>query len=409
MTVRQQMVPAIAVVALAASLGLALDPPPVTDLSRFFVYNSRGIPRIDDSWRLTVSGAVTTPLSLDLPALKQYPALTEMATLECYIPGGTTLLVGNAVWTGISLKTLIEAAGLLPGADPNTGSIRFYAADGYQFGDFSLETVLSDSTMILAYEMNGQTLPLNQGFPLRLVIPGAGGFNWVQWVERIEISATPAVSVFAYIPQHARILRPQPNAAIAMGTCTIRGMALSGTGREITKVEISTDNGLTWNDARLTTEFVPNVWRHWEFTWQIPHLGLYAILARTYDDTGAAQQEKNGFGWRDFVMPVRVEPDTDGDGVPDSQDNCPNTFNPSQRDSDGDGTGDACDTGCPDLDGRSAVSFRDFALFASAWRAHDRETPPGDWNADGVINALDLQVLAQYWLSDCHPAGNMAE
>jgi hypothetical protein len=287
MTARQQMVPVIAIVALVASPGLALDPPPVTDLSRFFVYNSHGIPTIDDSWRLTVAGAVTTPLSLDLPALKQYPALTEMATLECYIPGGTTLLVGNVVWTGISLRTLIEAAGPVPDADPNTGSVRFYAADGYQF--------------------------------------------------------------------------------------------------------------------------VPNVWRHWEFAWQIPHLGPYAILARTYDDTDTAQQERNGFGWRDFTVPVHVEPDTDGDGAPDSQDNCPNTFNPSQRDSDRDGIGDACDSGCPDLDGRSTVSFRDFALFASAWRAHDSETPAGDLNADGVVNALDLEMLAQYWLSDCHPAGSMAE
>lgn len=403
MNVRSQVVPIMAALALTASLGFALEPPPITDLSQFFVYNSRGIPTIDASWRLTVDGAVATPLSLDMQAIRQYPSITEMATLECYIAGGTTLLAGNAVWTGVPLRTLIEAAGPVPNVDLDAGSVRFSAADGYLFGDLSLKKILSSDSMILAYEMNGETLPLNQGFPLRLVIPGAGGFNWVQWVERIEVIAQPPILEFAYLPQHARILRPQPDSTIALGTCTIHGMAISGTGREITRVEVSTDNGLTWRDAVLTSEFVPNVWKHWEFTWQIPHLGQYSILARTYDDTGAVQPEKNGFGWRDFIMSVFVGPDMDADGVPDSRDNCPNTFNPSQRDSDGDGIGDVCDGDCPDLDGRNPISFRDFAILASAWRVPDRGTPAGDLNADGLVNTLDLQVLAQYWLSDCYP------
>jgi DMSO/TMAO reductase YedYZ molybdopterin-dependent catalytic subunit len=399
MNAHSQVVPVFVVLVFTASSGLALDPPPITDLSRFFVYNSRGIPTIDESWRLTVDGTVATPLSLDMQAIRQYPATTEMATLECYIPGGTTLLAGNAVWTGVSVKALIERAGPLPEA----GSVRFSSVDGYLFGDLSLTTILSSDTMILAYEMNGQTLPLSQGFPLRLVVPGAGGFNWVQWVERIEIAPEPPALEFADLPQHARVLRPGPDEIIAIGTYVIHGMAFSGTGREITRVEVSTDNGLTWRDAVLTTEFVPNVWKHWEFAWQIPHLGRHFILARTYDDAGAAQQEKDGFGWRDFIVPVRVEPDMDGDGVPDSRDNCPSIFNPSQRDSDGDGIGDACDTDCPDLDGRNPVSFHDFAILAPAWRVPDKGGPLGDLNGDGAVNILDLQVLAEYWLSTCHP------
>ncbi len=399
MNARWQIMPVMAALALTASLGFALDPPPITDLSHFFVYNSRGIPTIDGSWRLTVDGAVAAPLSLDMQAIRPYPAITKMGTLECYIPGGTTLLVGNAVWTGVSLKALIEAAGPLPEA----GSVRFSAVDGYLFGDLSLKTILSSDALILAYEMNGQTLPLSQGFPLRLVVPGAGGFNWVQWVERIEIIAEPPVLEIAYLPQHARVLRPGPDEVIAIGTYTIRGMAVSGTGREITRVEVSTDDGVTWSEAKLTSEFVPNVWKYWEFAWQIPRLGPYVILARTYDDTGTAQQENDGFGWRDFLLPVRVEPDTDGDGVPDSRDNCPGIFNPSQRDSDSDGLGDVCDTGCPDLDGRNPVSFRDFAILASAWHVPDNGRRVGDLNGDGIVNVLDLQVLAEYWLSTCHP------
>jgi len=89
---------------------------------------------------------------------------------------------------GRVLKTLIEAAG--PLADAH--SVRFHAVDGYTLGDCDIATILSGDEIILAYEMNGQTLPLSQGYPLRLVVPGAGGFNWVQWVERIEITTEPS-------------------------------------------------------------------------------------------------------------------------------------------------------------------------------------------------------------------------
>jgi DMSO/TMAO reductase YedYZ molybdopterin-dependent catalytic subunit len=396
---RWEILSALAVAALVSSPGLALEPPPVTNLAHFFVYNSRGIPKIDASWRLTVDGAVATPLSLDLAALEQYPKITKMATLECNLPGGTTLLVGNAVWAGVSLKALIEAAGPVPGA----ASVRFYAADEYTLGDYSLASLLSEDAIILAYEMNGQTLPLNQGFPLRLVVPGAGGFNWVQWLRRIEISVEPPNFDFLYLPQHARILAPRPDEVIALGTYTVRGMAFSGVGREITRVELSTDGGLSWQEAALLSEFVPNVWKYWEFAWPIPRLGRHFLLARTYDDAGVGQPEKGGYGWRDFIFSVNVEADQDGDGVPDLRDNCPNAFNPSQRDSDGDGRGDGCDEDCPDLDGHNPVSFRDFAILASVWRGQDAGMSAADRNADGTVNALDLHLLAQYWLSNCYP------
>lgn len=183
-----------------------------------------------------------------------------------------------------------------------------------------------------------------------------------------------------------------------MGTRTIRGMAVSGTGHEITRVEVSTDGGATWQEATLLSEFVPYAWKHWMYTWEIPRLGQHQILARTYDDTGAMQHEKGGYGWRDYITTVTAETDADGDGIPDSQDNCPTVFNPSQRDSDG----DACDADCPNLDGLVPVSFRDFAILASAWQMPDLNSP-ADLNADGVVDALDLAILARYWLTGCDP------
>jgi hypothetical protein len=179
-------------------------------------------------------------------------------------------------------------------------------------------------------------------------------------------------------------------------------MAISGQGREITAVEVSTDAGATWQPATLLSEFVPNVWKHWELAWDPAYVGHHFIYARTYDDTGAVQREDKGYGWRGFVIEVRVEEDADGDGIGDSRDNCPDAFNPSQRDSDNDGTGDICDGACPDLDGVNPVSFYDFALFASSWRAPESHLGAGDMNGDGIVDLTDLDLFAAYWLSVCH-------
>ncbi|MBN2127938.1 MAG: molybdopterin-dependent oxidoreductase [Sedimentisphaerales bacterium] len=395
---RKWTVMSLLVVVVCGRTGLGLEPPPITDLDRFFVFNGKGIPNIGEDWRLRVEGAVETPLALDLEALKQYPAVTEMATLECAIPGGTTLLVGNATWTGVPLKTVIEAAR----PDTEAASVRIGAADRYALGDIDLGAIQAADDILLAYEMNGQTLPPNQGHPLRLVVPGVGGFHWVQWVESIEIKATAATYELDYLPQHARFLRPLHNEVVAIGPRTIRGMAVSGRGREITAVEVSLDTGVTWQPATLLTEFVPNVWKHWEFAWEPAYVGQHYLYARTYDETGAVQNENGAYGWRGFVIGVRVEDDADGDGIGDSRDNCPAIPNPSQRDSDADGTGDVCDNDCPDLDGVNPVSFYDFAVFAAAWRAAESDPPAGDWNADGAVDFRDLHWFAAYWLSDCH-------
>lgn len=382
---------------VAAQDGLPL--PPTTGIEDFFFFNSRGIPPIRDDWRLRVDGAVETPLSLDLEMLRQLPASTEMATLECAIPGGTALLVGNATWTGVPLETVLEAAGPLPEAS----SVQITAADGYSLGDYDLAKLLSSDDIILAYDMNGQALPPEQGYPLRLVVPATGGFNWIQWVEHIEIKTTPPTFEFDYLPQHARILRPRAYDVLTLGAHTILGMAISGRGREITAVEVSLDGGLSWDAATLLSTSVPNTWKHWEFTWEPQRLGQHHFLARTYDDTGALQNEDGAYGWRGFVVVVLVEEDDDADGVANSVDNCPGRFNPSQRDSDADGTGDICDRDCPDLDGRDPVSFVDFAFLASVWRRRDGGLVAGDLNADGFVNALDLRLLADYWLSMCCP------
>ncbi len=93
--------------------------------------------------------------------------------------------------------------------------------------------------------------------------------------------------------------------------------------------------------------------------------------------------------------------DSDGDGVNDDLDNCPNNFNPSQRDSDGDGGGDTCDQNCPDLSGFNPVNFIDYSLLMQNWHVAGPNIP-GDLNNDNIVDINDLDILSDYWLSDCY-------
>ena len=320
----------------------ALDPPPITPVEEFFVENNHGIPAIPPDWHLTIEGEVETTLSLSLSDLMQYPATTQMATLECFALSPD--LVGNANWTGVSLKTILEEAGLLSGAE----SIFFHAVDGYSIGGMNLNNIMQRNDIILAYSMNGETLPIEQGYPVRLVLPGSAGYMWMQWLERIVIASSPPTQGFVHFDLHSKIFEPRNEEIIALGSHIISGMAFVGNSREIVKVEVSTDGGTNWELAQLLTYFVPNVWKSWEFTWEIPQVGEYQILTRVEDHLGNIQEESGFLGWSLLGVTVNVDYDADNDGIPDSQDNCPDVSNPDQADSDGDGTGDICDL---DIDG----------------------------------------------------------
>jgi DMSO/TMAO reductase YedYZ molybdopterin-dependent catalytic subunit len=328
----------------------------------------------------------------------QYPAVTEMSTLECHISVGHNLLVGNANWTGVPLRTIVEAADPLSEAV----SITFNAVDGYSKGPYSLEELLQRDDYLLAYGMNGQTLPSEQGYPLKLVVPGISGRQNARWLSHIEISTLPPIISLFHYPVHARIFEPAHEETVVLGTHTIRGMAFAGEGKEPVRVDVSTDGGVTWGPAELLNYFVPNVWKQWEFTWDANEAGDYQVFARAGDNEGNIQQDEIGnFGWRGFEVRVTVDYDNDGDDIPNSIDNCPDVANALQVDSDGDGTGNACDADCPNLDGSNPVNFVDFSILANNWQL----TGPGlegDLNQSEGVDGNDLAIFTSYWLSGCH-------
>jgi DMSO/TMAO reductase YedYZ molybdopterin-dependent catalytic subunit len=374
----------------------ALEPPPITSIDEFFVLGSS--PPIPGDWHLVVDGNVESPLSLTLEDLTGYPPTTEMSTLECHFPVGPHLLVGNANWTGVPLNTILQEANLAAEAV----SITFHAIDGYSMGPFSLDELQPIDDILLAYDMNGQALPPEQGYPLKLVLPGIAGYQNVRWLERIEITTSPPTLALNHYPIHARIFEPGYQETIVLGPHRIYGMAFAGEGIEITKVEVSTDGGTTWEPAQLLNYFVPNIWKHWEFIWDVNQVGEYQIFARTEDSSGNPQREEIGdFGWRGFGIPISVDDDNDIDGIPYLIDNCADVYNPSQSDSDGDGIGNACDEDCPNLDGLNPVGFIDFATLANNWKLIGPALA-GDLNTDEIVDMNDLAIFVDYWLSECY-------
>jgi rhodanese-related sulfurtransferase len=125
------------------------------------------------------------------------------------------------------------------------------------------------------------------------------------------------------------------------------------------------------------------------------------LAANFLDDNGFLYVYDMLGGFSAWVWETAGCVDSDGDGVNDDLDNCPDVYNPTQRDADGDGDGDTCDPNCPDLDGLNPVGFIDYSLLMQNWHAVGPNIP-GDLNMDNVVDINDLSILLDYWLGNCY-------
>jgi len=169
------------VVLLTGCIGQQVEPDvtgEITPLEDFFVVDLGIKPDIDIAeWRLEVTGLVDNPLILTYEDILEYPSVTQVTHLQCVMAG----FEGTGEWTGVPLKYILEKAGY----QESVVSVIFYAADEYT-SSIDLETALQEDT-ILAYKINGVTLPEEHGYPLRLVIPDKLGYKWVKWIVKIEL------------------------------------------------------------------------------------------------------------------------------------------------------------------------------------------------------------------------------
>ena len=306
------------------------------------------IPFVDETeWRLEIGGRVTTPLELGLDDLKARPARTVAVTLECAGNGRALLApralsqpwlmeaVGTAEWTGTPLAPLLEEAGLAPDAVEVvfTGLDRGVQGDVEHAYERSLPVAeaLSDD-LLLAYEINGQPLPPQHGFPLRLVVPGWYGMAHVKWLRSITVVDEPFRGWQQDVAYHLResddeqgrpVTRILPRSLmappgipeflsrsriLAAGSCRLEGRAWSGWGR-VERVEVSGDGGQTWADATLGDAPSEFAWRGWSFDWNAEP-GAHELVCRATDAAGNTQPLSPEWNYDGFcnnaVQRVRV-------------------------------------------------------------------------------------------------------
>jgi sulfane dehydrogenase subunit SoxC len=298
----------------------------VTPIGLHYLLTHFDIPAVDStSWRLAVSGLVGAALSLSLDDLRDRPSVTAPVTMECAGNGRARLIprpvsqpwlheaVGTMRWTGTPLAAILREAGL----DPRATDVVFTGLDrgvergveqSYQRG-LSLDDALREE-VLLAYECNGAPLPPQHGFPLRLLVPGWYGMAAVKWLRSIEVVDEPfeGFQMQAYrLRQESgepgeALTRIAPRALVVppgspdfmsrrrfldAGTVRLEGRAWSGWG-DLTRVEVSTDGGRTWQDADLERQLGPHAWRRWTLDWAATP-GEHVLAARATDATGRSQ------------------------------------------------------------------------------------------------------------------------
>jgi DMSO/TMAO reductase YedYZ molybdopterin-dependent catalytic subunit len=307
----------------------------ITPNEAFFVrYHVFPIPTQVDlaTWRLRVGGHVDRPLELSMDELKtKFPAAAATAVNQCSgnsrgrsaprVLGGQwgDGAMGNAEWVGCRLKDVLAAAGVRQGAV----EVAFDGLDKPAFPsvpDFvkslALARVLDDPNVIVAYQMNGAPLPMLNGFPARLVVPGWYATYWVKNLSDITVvdkpfeqywmkpayripdnpcgCLEPGTAPKATVPIHRMNVRsflvsPAPGARLAAGRpVTLKGIAFDG-GYGIREVEISDDGGSTWRRVSLGRDLGPYAFREWSAAWTPPRAGAARVMVRAFNRIGESQ------------------------------------------------------------------------------------------------------------------------
>jgi DMSO/TMAO reductase YedYZ molybdopterin-dependent catalytic subunit len=270
---------------------------PITPNDRFYVVTKNLIdPAIDrDVWRLEVSGLVEHPRTLAFAELTSMPSRSQVQTLECISNGVGGGLMSNASWRGVPLATLLHSAR----PRPDGRFVLMHASDGY-IHVVSLARAMAPSTLV-AYEMNGRPLPHRHGFPARVLVPGTYGEVNVKWVDRIQVLDRPVEGYYErqgwrpwFVNTTSRFDHPANGQALSLSggsPIQLNGVAYAG-DRGISRVEVSADEGATWQEAGI--DYAPGklAWALWSALWSPPAPGTYTLKVRATDGTGAVQTEE---------------------------------------------------------------------------------------------------------------------
>jgi DMSO/TMAO reductase YedYZ molybdopterin-dependent catalytic subunit len=313
----------------------------------FYVRNHFQIPKPDASaWRLSVGGLVDRPLSLSLRDVMNMPSQASVVTLECAGNGRMQLdpkvkgeqwnfgAVSTAEWTGVPLVEVLDRAGVRSGAQEvlfrglDSGTV-----DGLSESiHFERSLRIDDargSDVLLAYAMNGEPLPVQHGYPLRVIVPGWYAVASVKWLDSIEIIDRPfrghyqTDTYFFEWQRDGEVTRepvrlqrvrslttePEANVEVERGPLAVRGVAWSGAA-PITQVDVSVNRG-PWQEARLVGERKRSSWQWWELLLPLNEPGPVEIRTRATDMAGRTQPEtpewnRLGYG-NNAIQTTRVQ------------------------------------------------------------------------------------------------------
>ncbi|HKS96372.1 MAG TPA: molybdopterin-dependent oxidoreductase [Terriglobia bacterium] len=263
----------------------------ITPNEDFYVTSKGGTPAVRAAdWRFKFDGLVAHPFTLTYQDVVNLPRIEKDLTLECISNSIGGNAIGNAKWTGTPLKPLLTRAQPLKDA----AYAVIHAADGFSTGH-PLDR-LWKAENFLAYQMNGEDLPPVHGYPVRVFIPGKFGMKQPKWVTRIELVNKAYLGYWesqgwsdsSERLAHARFTDLKSGARISGKNFELTGYAV-GNLDGIKAVELSFDDGRTWQATSLFSNPSPIVWTFWKYIWVNPKPGDYKIHVRAIDGQGRVE------------------------------------------------------------------------------------------------------------------------
>ncbi|MDQ1124911.1 molybdopterin-dependent oxidoreductase [Microbacterium trichothecenolyticum] len=273
------------------------------------------VPNVDPTtWRLSIEGMVDTPVELSFDDLVSMGLDEYGVTLTCVSNEVGGNLVGNAIWTGVPIRDVLRMAGVQADAD----MVLSESVDGYT-ASTPLSSLTDDNLdAIFAVAMNGEPLPFEHGFPVRMVVPGLYGYvSATKWVTKLTVTRfdrdeaywTPrGYSAEAPIKMSSRVDTPKIGSPVPAGAVTVAGMAWAQP-IGVQKVEVRIDNG-DWQQTQLSTPINDQSWVQWKFDWTA-EAGTHYIAVRATDKQGNVQIEQSApiapdgsSGWQRTLVTV---------------------------------------------------------------------------------------------------------
>jgi DMSO/TMAO reductase YedYZ molybdopterin-dependent catalytic subunit len=277
-----------------AGAGRGTIGPALTPVADFYIVskNFQDPVLVAAGWSIQIGGMVDKPTTLHLSDLRSMPASTVTLTQECIsnVVGGSQISTGH--FTGVPLGAVLDLVRPQAGAS----MLGFTAADGYT-ETLDLATALSDTEILVAYDLDGQPLPDEHGYPARILIPAHYGMRSPKWLTRINVGTSEPDGYWeqqgwnpsARMQTMSRIDAPLDGAVLPEGSVTVGGVAFAA-NRGIQAVQWSSDDGQTWRPASLEPPLSRLTWVLWHASWQ-PQPGSYNLAVRAKDGSGEWQTQ----------------------------------------------------------------------------------------------------------------------